>query len=184
MIPYMILAIEDEDDREFMTWLYIQYRNLLYSEILKLVNDPWNAEDLLQTVVEKLIDRVSLLRTFDRRGLVNYIITAAKHTAYNYCRDTKAIIFVDEGQDMLADSSPSLDDYMIKGENLFCLAQIWETLDEKTQYLLSARYIFGKSGKEIARDLDMPPDNVRMALVRAKRKAKQAMDAWQQNTSQ
>lgn len=184
MIPYMILAIEDEDDREFMTWLYIQYRNLLYSEILKLVNDPWNAEDILQTVIEKLIDRVSLLKTLDRHGLVNYIITAAKHTAYNYCRDAKPIIFFGEDQDMLAASSPSLDDSMIKEENLACLAQVWETLDEKTQYLLSARYVLGKSGKEIARDLDMPPDNVRMALVRAKRKAKQAMDAWQRNTSQ
>ncbi|WP_374220662.1 sigma factor-like helix-turn-helix DNA-binding protein [Oscillibacter sp. CU971] len=33
-----------------------------------------------------------------------------------------------------------------------------------------------KSGKEIASDLNMPPDNVRTALVRARRKARQAME--------
>ena len=48
---------------------------------------------------------------------------------------------------------------------------------EKTQYLLRARYILNKSGKEIAADLKMSPDNVRMAIVRAKRKAKKAMEA-------
>jgi DNA-directed RNA polymerase specialized sigma24 family protein len=40
-------------------------------------------------VIEKLIDKVGFLRKLDRRGLVNYIITAAKNTAYNYCRDKK-----------------------------------------------------------------------------------------------
>ena len=34
-----------------------------------------------------------------------------------------------------------------------------------------------KSGKEIAADLKMSPDNVRMAIVRAKRKAKKAMES-------
>ena len=55
------------------------------------------------------------------------------------------------------------------------MARVWLDLDKKTQYLLNAKYVLKKSGKEIASDLNMPPDNVRMALVRAKRKARQAM---------
>ena len=66
---------------------------------------------------------------------------------------------------------------MIWKEDLYRLANVWNTLDEKTQYLLRARYILNKSGKEIAADLKMSPDNVRMAIVRAKRKAKKAMEA-------
>ena len=41
-----------------------------------------------------------------------------------------------------------------------------------------------KSGKEIANDLGMSSDNVRMALVRAKRKARQAMEDWKHSTNQ
>ena len=37
-------------------------------------------------------------------------------------------------------------------------------------------YILNKSGKEIAADLKMSPDNVRMAIVRAKRRAREAME--------
>ena len=46
---------------------------------------------------------------------------------------------------------------------------------KRTQYILRARYILNKSGKEIASDLNMPQNNVRMAIVRAKQKARKAM---------
>lgn len=48
----------------------------------------------------------------------------------------------------------------------------------------SAKYLLNKSGKEIANDLGMSSDNVRMALVRAKRKARQAMEGWKHSTNQ
>lgn len=103
MLPLIIMAIEDEDDKVFMTWLYLQYRRLIYSEVRKIVGNTEEAEDLYR------------------------------------------------------------------------LARVWLDLDKKTQYLLNAKYVLKKSGKEIASDLNMPPDNVRMALVRAKQKARQAM---------
>lgn len=37
MIPYCILVIEDDDDREFMTLLYIRYQRLLYKEIYEIL---------------------------------------------------------------------------------------------------------------------------------------------------
>lgn len=52
MLPLMIMAIEDENDKAFMTWLYLQYRRLIYSEIRKVVGDGDEAEDLLQSAVE------------------------------------------------------------------------------------------------------------------------------------
>jgi RNA polymerase sigma-70 factor (ECF subfamily) len=184
IIPIIILAIEDDGDREFMTWLYIQYKTLLYSEIIKIVHDSNHTEDLIQDVIEKLIDRISLLRSLDNRGLVNYIITAAKHTAYNFCRDSKKeFVLFSEDQELLSDFSASIDEDLILKENLFCLSKVWHTLDEKTQYLLRAKYILNLSGKEIAAELEMPADNVRMALVRAKRKARKAMQEWYHQNS-
>lgn len=142
IIPYIILAIEDDGDREFMAWLYIQYQSLLYSEIIRIVQSSTDAEDVLHTVIEKLIDIVGFLRKLDRRGLVNYIITAAKNTAYNYCRDKKKELDFDFEQEVIVDNYDSLEDDIIKRENLFCLDQVWNSLDSKTQYLLSAKYLY------------------------------------------
>lgn len=132
-----------------MAWLYIQYQSLLYSEIIRIVQSSTDAEDVLHTVIEKLIDKVGFLRKLDRRGLVNYIITAAKNTAYNYCRDKKKELDFDFEQEVIVDNYDSLEDDIIKRENLFCLDQVWNSLDSKTQYLLSAKYLLNKSGKEI-----------------------------------
>ena len=62
MLPLVIMAIEDEDDKAFMTWLYLQYRRLIYSEVRKITGNTDEVEDLLQSVVEKLIEKLSLLR--------------------------------------------------------------------------------------------------------------------------
>lgn len=175
MIPSIILAIEDDDDREFMTGLYKQYQRLMYREILKVVQETWDVDDIMQSLLVKLIDRITLLKTLDRQHLIDYLVTAARNTALNFRRDNKAKYFEE-----LTDEQPSpedTEDELIRKEDLYRLADVWNTLDEKTQYLLRARYILNKSGKEIAADLKMSPDNVRMAIVRAKRKAKKAMEA-------
>ena len=165
MIPSIILAIEDDDDREFMTWLYKQYQRLMY----------WDVDDIMQSLLVKLIGQIALLKTLDRQHLIDYLVTAARNTALNFRRDNKAKYFEE-----LTDEQPSpedTEDELIRKEDLYRLADVWNTLDEKTQYLLRARYILNKSGKEIAADLKMSPDNVRMAIVRAKRKAKKAMES-------
>lgn len=86
MIPYCILAIEDDSDREFMTALYYQYRKLMYSTTQKILKDQWSTDDVVQTSLEKLIDKIPLLRTLDQNHLANYIISTCKNNAYNLCR--------------------------------------------------------------------------------------------------
>ena len=174
MLPLVIMAIEDESEKAFMTWLYLQYRRLIYSEIRKIIGSTDEVEDLLQSVIVKLIEKLPLLREMEQRKLVNYIISIAKNTAYNFIRGKDREILW-EDQEEPPDPAPIPEEQIITQEDLYRLARVWVDLDEKTQYLLSAKYILKKSSKEIASDLNMPPDNVRMALVRAKRKARQAM---------
>ena len=50
MIPYCILVIEDDNDREFMTLLFIRFQRLLYKEIYEILKNPWNTEDILQAI--------------------------------------------------------------------------------------------------------------------------------------
>ena len=53
MIPYYILAIEDETDRAYMTALFFQYQKLMYSTIQKVTNDHWL--NVFETRVQKSI---------------------------------------------------------------------------------------------------------------------------------
>lgn len=88
MIPYCILVIEDDDDRAFMEQLFVDYHRLMYHEIFKLVHNQWAAEDVMQSTLVRLIDKIPELRSKDRNHLVNYIITASKNQSRNYLRDS------------------------------------------------------------------------------------------------
>ena len=86
MIAVLLLQIENEDDRDFMSVLYERYRRLMLSEIYKLIHDSWVAEDLMQDTIVKLIDKVELLKTMDSKRLSAYVVTSAKNQARDYLR--------------------------------------------------------------------------------------------------
>lgn len=180
MIPYCILAIEDESDREYMTALFVQYEKLMYSTIGKITTNYSDTEDVLQSTLEKLIDKISLLKTLDRNHLVNYIISACKNTAYNELRYQSrhgALSFDDclDSADVENDGH-IMEARLVREDELGCLARIWPELDERSQYVLEAYYILEKKAEKIAQDLDIKPESVRMALTRARKSAYKLME--------
>lgn len=179
MIPFVILAIENDDDRTFMEGLYRNYQRLMFSEIYKIVQDEWEAEDIMQTSLIKLIDKIPLLRSRSRNQLVNYIISTCKNTAYNYIRDKKNPM---EGQlqEHMDYSSDESDDHsmelrIIREEELDCLARIWPKLDMRTCHILEGYYILEKPMSELGMELGIKPESVRMTLTRAREKAFQLL---------
>lgn len=175
MIPYCILTIEDDSDREFMSKLYLSYNRLIYREIFKIVNDPWVTEDLMQEVLIKLIDRVKDLRAKDRQHLINYVITASKNKARNYMRDScrkRESPFDDQIE--WSDPHLSRDEievHLIQKDRLTRLISAWHKLDERSRFLLEKYYFLEMSCTEIAEELGTKPGSVRMALSRARKSA-------------
>ena len=178
MIPYCILVIEDDGDRAFMENLYLSYNKLMYHEIFKITKDPWATEDIMQSTLVKLIDKISLLRSRDRNRQINYIISACKNTAFNYLRKEKNIAVFSFDDCMDSPSELSHDPIQMKYDTLDlqddweCLHRIWLKLDDRSKFILEGRYILEKSPEEMALSLGIKPDSFRMALTRAKRNAK------------
>lgn len=179
MIPCCILAIEDDDDRAFMEHLFVQYHRLMYRKIIEILHDPWATDDVMQSVLEKLIDKVKELREKDRDRLVNYIISACKNRARNYIRDkgNKHEFVLDEYWDHedIENSRYAIELRFEKEAELERLAKIWPKLDERSQYLLEGRYILEKSPDQMAKELGLKPDSIRMALSRARKNANKLM---------
>lgn len=77
MIPICIQTIENDDDRDFMEWLFLEYHPLMYATIRKVIHDQWTCEDVLQESVRKFIDHIPQLREMDAASRTNYIVVAA-----------------------------------------------------------------------------------------------------------
>lgn len=179
MIPLCILVIEDDDDREFMSMLFTNYNRLMYREIYSILHNAWATEDVMQSTLEKLIDKVKELRVKDRDHLVNYIITASRNLAKNYLRDNGRyeMLSFDDEIDLpdMEHSGDEMDLQLIRENNLDILSQVWPQLDERSRYLLEGRYLLEKTLAELSQELGIKPDSVRMALTRARKNAYQLM---------
>lgn len=173
MIPIIILAIEDPDDRDFMINLYISYNRLMFSEIQKITHDTWTSDDVLQISLIKLIEKIWLLRTFSRNRLVSYIISTCRNNAYNYIkRELSTADFELTDCDGIDITTNSLEILIIKQEENQLITTAWDSLDDRSRYYLESKYILRKSDQEIAADLSINANSVRMNLTRARNKFK------------
>ena len=177
-MPLAILSIEDESDREWMEYIFRTYQRLMYYEIVKIVKDPWTAEDILQTTVVNLIDKLETVRKLRGRNLVNYLISASKNTAISHIRASqkKHQLPLDDwsaAEQQVDHHSPEL--LVLQNEDLREFARVWNQLDERSQLLLRGRYILKQSYAELAEELHIKPESVRMAVTRAKRTARDLM---------
>lgn len=181
MIPYCILVIEDDDDRAFMENLYLSYHRMMYKRIYEYTKDSKTAEDVLQSVLEKLIDKITLLRSLDRDHLVGYISSACRNTAHNFTvRSAKEIPFADITPQDKAETwqSPHAAEVLVlRQEDITQLRRIWPKLDEQSQLLLEGYYILDKPMHELGKELGIKPSSVRMYLTRARRKAAALLQA-------
>lgn len=177
MIPFCILAIENDDDREFMVELFLRYQRLLYNEIYEILNNPWNTEDILQATLVKLIDKIPELRKKEEAKLVSYMVVAARNNTYNFLRAQKksAQVSFEEysGQENSASADRQIESGMIAKEEIEEMVRRWSQLDERSKHLLEGKYILGKSDEALAEELSINPASVRMALTRARQNAYQ-----------
>lgn len=180
MIPFCVLAIEDDDDRAFMTFLVENYGRLVYSSIRKITKDNWDVDDIYQGVWEKLVNEIEKLRGFERDQRVNYLIVTARNRSLNYVRDKGRRRESSYEDDMDAsdfkDAGSLAELRLIRGEESAGLARIWSKLDERSKYILEGYYVLEKPMEELAQGLEIKPASVRMALTRARKAAYKLLD--------
>lgn len=180
MMPSVISMMVDEDDRDFMSHLFSQYRYIMFSEICKLISDTWEAEDILQNALIKLSDKVSLLRELDERRRINYIITTVRNLTKNHIRDKQKVNICSLDDEYLnlseiISDGTTIEHSLILKEQLKDLSSVWNLLDETSQCLLEGKYILKKSDEDLGRSLGINPSSVRMMLTRSRRKALEMM---------
>ena len=175
MIPLIILAIESPEDREYMTMLYLEHEHLMYWEVNKYIKNPDDANDILQTVLEKLIHKLQDLQKKEPKRRSAYIMAVCRNTSINFLKRSNRIAefeFEFQEQDDVDPNGNTPEDFVVRKEEYRILYAAWKTLDSKSIYLLDARYILEKPVKEIAEDLGISPNHVRTALSRARKKLK------------
>lgn len=178
MILSIILAIENEDDRNLMLKIYQECYPLMKSKAYKIVNDLHLADDVVQDAVIKLIDRLPVIRNLNKSQITAYVCRTVNSVAIDFYRrnmkgDSKIKFspYADLA-DELEDDSMSPHERYEKMQEYEMLGTALLQLSERDKDLLYYKYYLELSDKEIAYLLDMEHTNVRVSLNRARKRAK------------
>lgn len=176
MITLISTTVHDPSDRDFMLWVYQEFKKLMFSTARKYTADLSAREDIVQDGLVRLIQKVDVLRHMERCMLAGYIVSTIRNTAINYLKFQgamkKHLDDVDEDEfNNVASQAPSMDELMILADRKAQLTKIWPMLSEADRLLLEGKYILGYTDEELAPRLQCSPASVRMKLTRARRNA-------------
>ena len=176
MLTSAILAIENESDRAFMEDLYRRHYMLMYRKALSMMKNPSDAEDVVETAILKLIDRIELLRACKPFSLRSYLLSCVKNAAIDKLRrdrnQFKRLYTFDDVQDKL-DAVPDgaeVDSGLLRAAQVDAMAAALARLPDRERELLRMKYYEELSDREIAEVFGLSPSSIRTYLLRARQK--------------
>lgn len=147
--------------------------NEVYAFQLKRTKNEYSAEEITIQTFSRAFDK---LETFDQSyNFKTWLITISKNIHIDLVRKKKASIQAnsadeeDERYYEIADETPSIEDTLIKEQNLAALLRDIKQLNPSYQEVINLRYFQEKSYKQIAGHLDESMSNVKVKLLRAKK---------------
>ena len=171
----IIMALCDDDSRQFFIYLYRDFRPLMYRMAFSYVQNPSTAEDLVHDALVKLIEKEDTITKFRRCTLTSYIVYTIRNLSKNYLRrqNLEQQYFVDvdvnSNEFLAVDNAPLPEEVMLMSERRSEYIAVWDTLPDDTKILLEGKYILGLTDEELAAEFDCSPNSIRMKLTRARR---------------
>jgi RNA polymerase sigma-70 factor (ECF subfamily) len=153
-----------------------RYRDAIYFMLLKMVNNPIDAEDLTIEAFGKAFKNID--QYAPNFAFSTWLFKIATNNCIDFIRKKRAShISLDQtadGEDSLAPSSmiqsdvPDPETYMINQQKIKHMRKIVSRLKPRYRQLVELRYFKEYSYEEIAVELDIPIGTVKAQLFRAR----------------
>lgn len=142
-----------------------KYRGYMFNIAYKVVQDEDYAEDIVQDTMCKLINVSRKLSGKTEKYQKNYIAKAVTNNAISYMKKVQREVPTDKLAEQAA-LNDVLED-VLAAENTKQMLEILDKLTPKQGLVLLLLYYKRWTPKEVAKELDMTPDGVRMLKKRA-----------------
>ena len=174
LIPVVILSLESDSDREFMSELFIKNSGLMYKVAWNSTNVPSDVDDIVSGSCVALIRNISTLKKLNDNELRSYIVHTVRGTAINTWKKSRGYrqLFQSVDEDKLeniSDQNKGMGTISFF-EELDAVKRAIEALPENEKSVIRMKYLDGESDKEIAEQIGIAEGSVRKYIQRARKR--------------
>ena len=179
MLP-IILAIENEQDRSFVGWIFETYEKKMYVEAYDILKDHEDAQDCIQDTVKKIIDALPSFKAAQDTGSLGglVLVTCRNHAVNMYRRKASRRNHVKlstdyergeyEAIEALPDEDADVQKIVISEEMCRYIQTLIGELDERYRSVLLLKSQ-GLGYTQIATLLGITEESVRQRMVRGRK---------------
>jgi RNA polymerase sigma factor (sigma-70 family) len=171
----VVLATKQGDQKAYAELMY-NYRDSLYFMLLKMTNNPTDAEDLTIEAFGKAFR--NLAQYSPDYAFSTWLFRIAANNCIDFLRKNKRIQFADslpneDGESMdypsnIPSGTLGPDEKIIEKQKIQLMHEVVEKLKPHYRKLIEMRYFQELSYEEIATELDLPLGTVKAQLFRAR----------------
>lgn len=181
MLPAVLLAIGDEEERSFMASLYISHHRLMRCTARRYLRQDADVEDVVSDALVALHGKLPTLRTLEEKALRAYIVTAVRNTALNALvkQRRQQDHTAPQGDDAVAMLCAPTDverQVQLEDELQRVLTAI-HALPQKEQDVMWLRLAQNCTNEEIAEATGLSSQSIRKYLSRARARVRAAVYA-------
>lgn len=175
LFPYVIQAMPEGDDRDYMEWLYEKYYRLMYATAWKYSKELPEVEDIVSDSCVSLMGKIGTLRTLDKNRLSSYIISTVRNTALDSFRKQQTVehntVCFENVMDSLIDKEGHNHQIELIEELVQVIAVIRE-LPSKERQIMQMKYFQHLGDEEIALRVGLSANSIRKYIERARTRIK------------
>ena len=180
IIPSYILAIENEDQRNFASYMFIEYEQKVFYRALQFLKNRENAEDAVQETFHRSCKNIDIFMKLreNPESLKALLMTCTLNvcrTMYDKLKHRQSNIEdvpIETVQDDLSDNiTLQPEDKVIQDESVKRILEHLHSLPSDYGKILILRFVDELSIDEIARILDIQPSSVLSKICRARKSA-------------
>lgn len=176
MVSLICSAAANPTDRDYMLWLYDEFKNLMFFTAKKYISSQTVCEDIVQDSIIRLIEKIDMIREKERCVLAAYIVSIVRNVSINYLKresmtQQHTVYLEDSEINNIPCSALPVEELLLAKERAALLSDVLQRLPETEQLLLEGKYILEYSDEELAEQLNCNPSSIRMKLTRARRHA-------------
>ncbi len=166
MIEIFLMIIDNDEDRELISELYIQHKQTLFKIANKYLDDKSFAEDCINATFLNIAKYYDSFKNIPKEKQRAYLSSSCKHAAEKINRESaKAIQFDDE----IENNSTINLNYNFSFDDAIILKDAINLLNPKYREPLIMKYAYGYTTNEISNILEINNNLVSQRIFRAKK---------------